>query len=275
VKKTAGLKPRQTASDFDTIYRDTAVANEQIKQLTYDMAKATGGAPAFPPSTLDSFASAEGFQMAVGMVGAMKGKLKEVKVEIDHEKRKVLIFDPKAAEMLSQALNQHKPPPPTGHSNDRGIKGKERARQKAETLLGDDGRPDPGQLMDLARSTIKFDSIDNVYQALGQISKKFEIVKFKDRFQKPANGYRDIIMKIKMDNGHIGELQLHVGEILDIKLGEGHAIYKKMRDIDHDAEVENRPYTRKEALQIAKLSAQSQALYDAAYKKAMGKKAAA
>lgn len=155
------------------------------------------------------------------------------------------------------------------------LKGRTRAMEKLQTLLGDDGRPDPARLTDIARASIKFDSIDGVYNALDAITKEVEVVRFKDRFRKPAGGgYRDILMNVRLHNGHVAELQLHVSDILDVKNGEGHKLYEQSRTIAERAEKENRPFTRKEALKIAKLAARQQELYDRAYEKALKRSAA-
>lgn len=151
--------------------------------------------------------------------------------------------------------------PPGTPDNPGGLKGRPRAEQKVKDFAGD-----CAQLVDIARASIAFDSLDSVYRALGMVDDKAEIVGIKDRFLSPYNsGYRDLLLKVRMGNGHVVELQLHLKGILDVKNGPGHALYESQRDLWTKAEREGRPLTADEKQQVAGFDAQMKALYDQAY----------
>lgn len=90
-------------------------------------------------------------------------------------------------------------------------------------------------------------------------------VRIKDRFKAPLEGYRDVMMNVRMTNGHIVEVQLHLKAILDVKNGPGHPLYEEIRAIDARAKMENRPLTASEKEQRQALVTEMTALYDEAY----------
>jgi hypothetical protein len=149
-----------------------------------------------------------------------------------------------------------------------GLKTKARAIEKINADYGGDA----SKLLDISRSSISFDSADDLYKALDKIDKKAEIVRIKDRFVKPApGGYRDILVNIKQPNGHITELQLHSKQILDVKGGTGHKLYEQIREINGKAILENRPLSASELRLQNSLIKESEALYDNAFKGFLGK----
>ncbi len=149
-----------------------------------------------------------------------------------------------------------------------GLKTKARAIEKINADYGGDA----SKLLDISRSSISFDSADDLYKALDKIDKRAEIVRIKDRFVKPApGGYRDILVNIKQPNGHITELQLHAKQILDVKGGTGHKLYEQIREINGKAILENRPLSASELKLQNSLIKESEALYDNAFKGFLGK----
>jgi len=90
-----------------------------------------------------------------------------------------------------------------------------------------------------------------------------------------VDGYRDIMMNLRMKNGHIVEVQIHLKAILDVKSGPGHALYERIRTIDAQAKHENRRLTPEEMAERQNLVAEMTILYDDAYAKAGGDAAAA
>ena len=161
-------------------------------------------------------------------------------------------------------------PPADEHGST--LKGRERAEEKIEHTLTPEGNPDVTALTDISRASLRYEKIGEVYAALDRIrkDKSVEIVRFTDRFQKPIpGGYRDINLLLRMGNGHIAELQLHIGEIMDIKYKHGHILYEGLRVIEEKAEGENRVYTRMEAHKVAKLVTMSEHLYGDAWQKAV------
>lgn len=101
-----------------------------------------------------------------------------------------------------------------------------------DKILGDyDGNV--SRLVDLAGAKIQFDRVQDAYVALAKLSQdpRLEIVKFKDRFANPmTSGYRDLQMSVRMSNGHIAELRLHLRAIDDVAEYE-HSLYEVSRDI--------------------------------------------
>ncbi len=142
-----------------------------------------------------------------------------------------------------------------------GLKGRARALEK---VMGEYGG-DPTQLKDLARASVAFDSLEDVYAALSELGQGYEL-KVKDRFAKPtAAGYRDILVNFPID-GHTVELQLHHRAILAVKDGPGHKLYEQLRSITDAASLENRPVTAEEAEKAEAILRESRKLYSEALK---------
>ena len=96
-----------------------------------------------------------------------------------------------------------------------------------------------------------------------------ELVRIKNRFQNPANGYRDILLNLEMPNGHVVEMQLHLRSILEVKNGIGHELYEKVRSIKALAQTENRPLTRLEIEQIRESELEMERLYERAFQQSL------
>jgi hypothetical protein len=148
-----------------------------------------------------------------------------------------------------------------------GLKTKARAVEKINT----DYRGDASKLLDISRSSISYESADDLYKALDKIDKKAEIVRIKDRFIKPApGGYRDILINLKQSNGHVTELQLHSKQILDVKGGTGHKLYEQIRKINGKAALEKRPLNAGEFKLRDSLVKKSESFYDDAFNSFLG-----
>jgi len=129
-------------------------------------------------------------------------------------------------------------------------------------------------LLDIARGTIKFDTVDDLYKALAKIdsSPDVKIVRIKDRFLRPAEGgYRDLLLNLKLPSGFITELQLNLSQIIAIKK-QGHQLYRAMRALDEKVAAEKRDFTAAELEQKNRLVKESEALYDQAFQSALKKK---
>jgi hypothetical protein len=162
---------------------------------------------------------------------------------------------------LSKATGGEAIFPPAQPDNPHGLKGKERSRQRIADFGGD-----ASQLTDIARGSIAFDSVDRLYSSLAFLDRKTEIVAIKDRFVNPtAGGYRDVLLKLRMSNGHVVELQLHLKGIIAVKNGEGHRLYEAQRDLWTLADKEKRSLTPEEKAEVEELNKQMRAHYDAAY----------
>jgi hypothetical protein len=119
--------------------------------------------------------------------------------------------------------------------------------------------------MDLARSSIVCDKMSQLRTASEMIQQEFKVIRIKDRFANPQDGYRDILMNVEMPNGHIVEVQLHLKGIIEVKNGAGHELYNEVRTIKARIKMENRPATASELEQIADAEQKMRAAYDAAY----------
>ncbi|WP_431942504.1 toxin glutamine deamidase domain-containing protein [Micromonospora marina] len=120
-------------------------------------------------------------------------------------------------------------------------KSRERVLDKLEGEYGNDA----SELKDLAGAKVQFDSLDAIYQALGRLAADPEVVilHIKDRFLTPqASGYRDILLNLRMSNGHVAELRLQLVSLDDIAEWE-HALYEVRRDLEAVSEIEGRPLT--------------------------------
>lgn len=109
-----------------------------------------------------------------------------------------------------------------------GLKSKQRTLEKIEGEY----RGKVEKVLDIAGSKVIYNSVEDLYNALNKFANEFDIVKFKDRIQNPLpNGYRDILMNIKMKNGHIVEFRLHLKE-MDEAAKVGHKIYEQRRTLE-------------------------------------------
>ncbi len=151
------------------------------------------------------------------------------------------------------------------------LKSMERALDKIRT----DYKGDPSRLVDIARGTIKYDTLEQITHVREQIESELqhfspdsEIVRVKDRFANPTDsGYRDLLYNLKMSNGHIVELQIHLTPIEAVKSAE-HELYEQVQNIMRNAG--DRALTAEEINKIASLNEQSRNVYEEALRKAGG-----
>ncbi|MFJ8831386.1 toxin glutamine deamidase domain-containing protein [Micromonospora aurantiaca] len=107
---------------------------------------------------------------------------------------------------------------------------------------------DASKLKDLAGARVQFDTLDAVYQALGRLAADPDVVilHIKDRFLDPQeSGYRDLLLNLRMSNGHMAELRLQLAAIEEVAEWE-HALYEIRRDLEALSESEGRPLTQTE-----------------------------
>lgn len=143
----------------------------------------------------------------------------------------------------------------------RGLKGRKRAEEKIQLEYNNDA----SRITDLARLSIEYETLKQLYEALKFSPESFEIVRIKDRFIKPTpGGYRDILLNVKLSNQHIAEVQLTLKSINEVRFGEGFKLYQQVRQILNLAQLENRELTTTELQKIDELNDRSQKLYDAA-----------
>lgn len=109
------------------------------------------------------------------------------------------------------------------------LKGEKRAKEKVEADYGGDW----SQLRDIVRGTISVPSMDHVRQALGHLkSAGLQLAqKPKNRFEKPTpEGYRDLMTFVKLPNGMLAELQIHV-KSMTLAKEKGHKDYEITRTL--------------------------------------------
>ncbi|WP_253866678.1 toxin glutamine deamidase domain-containing protein [Micromonospora sp. WMMA2032] len=107
---------------------------------------------------------------------------------------------------------------------------------------------DAAQLKDLAGAKVQFDTLDGVYRALGRLTgdPRVVILHIKDRFLEPqVSGYRDILLNLRMSNGHTAEIRLHLTALDEVAEWE-HALYEVRRDLEAVSESQGRSMTRTE-----------------------------
>ncbi|MET8834355.1 toxin glutamine deamidase domain-containing protein [Micromonospora sp. NPDC004540] len=107
---------------------------------------------------------------------------------------------------------------------------------------------DASQLKDLAGAKVQFRRLDDVYRALARLADDPQVVilHIKDRFLDPQqSGYRDVLLNLRMSNGHVAELRLHLASLDDVAEWE-HALYEVRRDLEVMPETGGRPLTEGE-----------------------------
>ena len=140
-----------------------------------------------------------------------------------------------------------------------------KTRDRAMEKIAADYAGDAARITDLARSSVIFKTEEQVLQALKMLQDNMNVIRIKNRFQSPVNGYRDVLLNVLMPNGHIAEVQLHLLSILETKYKYGDEIYREIRTIEADAEQERRDITSNEAKRIEQLRSQAKELYDRAF----------
>ncbi|MFI6226337.1 toxin glutamine deamidase domain-containing protein [Micromonospora echinospora] len=116
-------------------------------------------------------------------------------------------------------------------------KGRQRAEDKIAKYGGDAAR-----LTDLAAAKVEFRSLDRLYVALKQLSEdpNVQLLMVEDRFRRPqSSGYRDILTQLRMANGHVGEMRLHLAGMDEVAAWE-HALYEVRRDLGALAHADGR-----------------------------------
>jgi len=109
------------------------------------------------------------------------------------------------------------------------LKGAQRAKEKVEA----DYNGDWSQLRDMVRATISMPTMDGVRDAVAKLKEAgLELAqKPKDRFAKPTpEGYRDLMAIVKLPNGMLAELQIHV-KAMTLAKNKGHKDYEVTRTL--------------------------------------------
>lgn len=114
----------------------------------------------------------------------------------------------------------------TAHQSD--IKGWDRAYDKQQNKYHD-----ASLIKDLVRGTLVFNSVADLMLGRDYIYNCFTIYDTKNSIgQNTDTGYQDMKINVKLNTGHIGELQLHLQSMVDSKHHGGHGLYRFIRDFD-------------------------------------------
>jgi ppGpp synthetase/RelA/SpoT-type nucleotidyltranferase len=106
-------------------------------------------------------------------------------------------------------------------------------------------RNDVSSLKDLAAARIQFSRLDALYRGLWRIGQEpdIDVLVKKDRFLEPQlSGYRDVLLSLRMSNGHVAELRLQLIAMDEVAEWE-HALYEVRRDLEAMAESQDRSLT--------------------------------
>lgn len=168
---------------------------------------------------------------------------------------------------------------PEDWDNDQGyvfvgkLKGEDRAKEKVEA----DYDGDWSQLRDMIRATISVPSMEHVKTAMSQLKAVgVELAQQpKDRFSEPtAEGYRDAMTIVKLPNGMLAELQVHVKAMTAAK-SKGHHAYGVARTLraKYNEAAPTEKWSDEDHTKFYDSLKEQKDLYGAAWEKANGRKA--
>ena len=202
-------------SKFDAAWASlSADGGEELLELAAELALRHSGVvrqPSPPPSSPQATTGslhAQATEAAPGILRAMRGVVEDA--------GGILSLPPP---LLALAPSD---PFPSSHDVRSTVKGFERAQEKIDS----DYDGDCGRIVDMVRASGVFATPSEVTKALRLMSAggagcALRILRVKDRFGKPQDGYRDIILNVALaadgTSGHVAELQLHITDILAIK----------------------------------------------------------
>ncbi|SEB40404.1 Papain fold toxin 1, glutamine deamidase [Amycolatopsis tolypomycina] len=132
---------------------------------------------------------------------------------------------------------------------------------------------DGSKLHDLVGTKIQFEQVADMYRALDAVRRDPEltIVDFTDRLAHPKDsGYRDLQMNVRLPNGHVAELRLHLTHIDGVAAYE-HALYEVRRDFETFSRKEGRGglLSPEEAALAAALTEQVRSRFEEAFRLGM------
>lgn len=230
--------PSQDTTDPDELFREVSETHE--KQL--DWLNRGNGIDAAIDGNVFEIEDAINEGLAMGLKGDDLGDYisNRIKEETSRDEPLILIGPPKK---------------------------RDRAQEKVDEKF--DG--DWSKMTDLVRSSIAVDT----YEDMKNLVKKLKASGLKlgsaplNRFLNPTEaGYRDIKLDVEFENGHVGELQLHVKPIMKVK-ESAHKLYETVRSIKAEAKEEGREdLTAEEQREVDEANAKMKAIYDQAWQEA-------
>lgn len=149
-----------------------------------------------------------------------------------------MIVDPMFASLVQSWASSS-----NGEFTDGKVKSHQRAMEKVVRAYSGDA----SHLMDLSRKSIIFDTIGDLLRCLELVRSDQRVVpeRIKNRLRirydsKDSGGYRDVAMNLRLVQTeavqlgvhmHVVELQLILREFYSLKSNEGHARYRRFRDL--------------------------------------------
>ena len=130
---------------------------------------------------------------------------------------------------------------------------------------------------DVLRTSIHFDDLETLYQAVIELYKRAEIVRVKDRFINPrSSGYRDLLFNIRLTDpetgkAHITEIQFQLEDMYQAKRRE-YPNYIQIRVLEQELayfkreEPENTDKIRALEEEMAYIQSSSQDIFAAAWR---------
>jgi 8-oxo-dGTP pyrophosphatase MutT (NUDIX family) len=145
-----------------------------------------------------------------------------------------------------------------------------KGNETIQNLLKTRWHGDASRITDYARSTIAFETVQELYKALEELKQSHLIIlEIKDNFKNPTNaGYRDINLTVRdFVNGHIAEIQLNIKSILDYKNTQGHKLFERIRHLEAIPILYKRDLTQEEKQELTDKLEQSNQGYKSALEK--------
>lgn len=148
-----------------------------------------------------------------------------------------------------------------------------KAKAHADYKHPETGEPEYDRVHDIVRASVAVDHHHQLHEVLNRLKNSgVEIAKQpKDRFRSPTPvGYRDGLMHMKLPNGHLAELQLHVKPMVQAKEGPGHHHYEEMQKIERAHPEGRSGWSDEEHQRYEHHVEASKKLYNEAWAKATG-----
>ncbi|MEL6130535.1 MAG: DUF4157 domain-containing protein [Cyanobacteria bacterium J06554_6] len=148
------------------------------------------------------------------------------------------------------------------------MKGQERALFKTEYKYDGDSE----NLVDLVRGTLVCADVSDVIATFKVVKQRANVLRVKNRFAQPMDGYRDIMVNVEMSNGHVAEIQISMQAMQDAKdkrvdgKESGHDLYKKVRVLEVKKDKEG--LTAEEEQELNELKTKMTELYNQAWEEA-------
>jgi hypothetical protein len=146
-----------------------------------------------------------------------------------------------------------------------------RAREKID--LDPDPEANYSWLTDLAAGRVIYDNLDDFYDAVDNVVRNYQVARLNERVVGPLpTGFRDILMNLRMSNGHVVELQISLREMIEASDGPGHALYEEWRTLNGVVQSQQGGVaTAAQAAELETLMAQMQNLYNNAYQQILSR----